>query len=86
MGSRDSNIIEYVIQSVLENRVEETKVSYPDSRSVRDSRNGGPNESEEVVDGVSVGGPKLLVGAPLPKHLGHVVGYLWGTSSVLGSI
>ena len=43
----DNNIVKCVIQSVLEDRVEETKASYPDSRSVRDSRDGSPNKSDE---------------------------------------
>ena len=41
-----------------EDRVEETKASYPDSGSVRDSRDGSPDESE-VVNGVGDGGLKL---------------------------
>ena len=83
MGSRDNNIIEYVIQSVSEDRVEETEASYPDSGSVRDSRDGSPDELEEVVNGVGDGGLKLQVGAPLPKHQGHVVGHCWAAASVL---
>ena len=69
-----------------EDKVEETKTSYPNSGSVKDSRDGGPDESEEVVEGVGDGGLKLQVGAPLPKHLGHVIGHLWGTSSSLGPV
>ena len=65
-----------------EDRAEETKASYPDSSSVRDSRDGGSNESDEVEDGVGEGGQKLPIGAPLPKHLGHVVGNLCGVSSI----
>ena len=53
-----------VLQSVSEDRVEETKASYPDFESVKDSRDGGPNESEEVVEGVGDGGLKLQVGNP----------------------
>ena len=68
---------------MLEDRVEETKASYPDSGSVRDSTDGSPDESEEVVDGVGNGGIKLQVGAPLPKHWDHVVGHHWGAGSVL---
>ena len=66
-----------VLQSVSEDRVEETKASYPDSESVKDSRDGGLDESEEVVEGVGDGSLELQ-GAPLPKHLGHVIGHLWG--------
>ena len=44
---------------MLEDRVEETNASYPDSGSVRDSRDGIPDKLEEVVDGVSNGGLKL---------------------------
>ena len=57
-------------------RAEETEASYPDSSLVRDYREGGSNESEEVEDGVGEGDQKLQTGAPLPKHLGHVVGSL----------
>ena len=57
-------------------RAEETETSYPDSGSVGDSKEGGSNESEEVEDGVGEGGWKLQMGAPLPKHFGHVVGNL----------
>ena len=67
-----------------EDRAEETKASYSDSGSVRDSREGDSDESEEVEDRVGKGGWKLQTGAPLPKHLGHVVGSLCGVSSVQG--
>ena len=69
-----------------EDRAEETKASYPDSSLVRDSREGGSNELEEVEDGVGEGGLKLQTGEPLPKHLGHVIGSLWGVSSVWGLV
>ena len=69
-----------------EDRVEETEALYPDSRSVRDSKDGIPDELEEVVNGVGDGGLKLQVGAPLPKHQGHVVGHLWGATSVLVAV
>ena len=56
-------------------RAEEIEASYPDSGPVRDSKEGGPDESEEVEDGVGEGGWKLqCIGAPLPKHFGHVFG------------
>ena len=45
-----------------EDKVEETKALYPNSGSVKDSRDGGPHESEEVVKGVGNGGLKLQVG------------------------
>ena len=67
-----------------EDRAEETTASYPDSGLVRDSREGGSNESEEVEDRVGEGEWKLQTGAPLTKHLGHVVGSLCGVSSVQG--
>ena len=63
---------------MLEDREEEAKASYPDSGSIRDSSDGSPDELEEVVNGASDGGLKLQVGAPLPKHQGHVVGHHWG--------
>ena len=69
-----------------EDRVEEAEALYPNSGSVKDSRDGSPNESEEVVVGVGDGGLKLQVGAPLPKHLGHVIGHLWKASSSLGPV
>ena len=69
-----------------EDRVEETKASYPDSGSVRDSREGSSEKSEEVEDGVGEGGLKLQTGAPLPKHQGHVIGSLWVVSSVWGLV
>ena len=68
---------------MLEDRVEENEASYSDSGSVRDSKDGIPDESEEVVNGGGDGGLKLQVGAPLPKHQGHVTGHLWGNASVL---
>ena len=69
-----------------EDRAEETEASYPDSGSVRDSRDGGSNESDKVEDGVGEGGQKLPIGAPLPKHLGHVIGNLCRVFSVWGLI
>ena len=69
-----------------EDRVEETVASYANSESVKDSRDSGHDESEEVVEGMGDGGLRLQVGAPLPKHLGHVIGHLWGTSSSLGPV
>ena len=47
-----------------EDRVEETEASYPNSESVKDSRDSGPDESEEVIKGVGDGGIKLQVGVP----------------------
>ena len=81
-----STVSKDVLQSVSEDRVEETEASYPNSGSVKDSRDGSPNESEEVVKGVGDGGLKLQVGAPLPRHLGHVIGHLWISSSSLGPV
>ena len=58
-----------------EDRVEEIEASYPDSSPVRDSKEGGPDESEEVEDGVGEGGQKSqCIGAPLPKHFSQVFG------------
>ena len=71
---------------MLEDRSEETEASYPNSSLVRDSRDGGSDESEEMEDGVCKGGQKLQVGAPLPKHWGHVIVNLCGASSILGLI
>ena len=60
-----NTVLKDVLQSVSEDRVEETEASYPNSGSVQDSRDGGPNESEEVVKGVGNGGLKLQVRTPL---------------------
>ena len=70
----------------LEDRAEETKASYPDSGSVRDSRDGGSNESDKVEDRVGEGGQKLPIKAPLPKHLSEIVGNLSGVSSIWGLV
>ena len=67
-------------------RAEETDASYPDSGLVRDSREGGSNELEEVEDDIGKEDWKLLTGTPLPKHLGHVIGSLCGVSSVWGLV
>ena len=69
-----------------EDRAEETKASYPDSSSVRDSREGDSDKLEEVEDGVSKAGWKLQTGALLPNHLGHVVGSICGVYSVWGLV
>ena len=42
-----------------EDRAEEIEASYPDSGPVRDSKEGGPDELEEVEVGVGKGGQKL---------------------------
>ena len=58
-----------------EDGAEEIEASYPDSSPVRDSKEGDPDELEEVEDGVGEGGQKLqCIRAPLPKHFGHVFG------------
>ena len=44
---------------MFEDRAEEIEASYPDSGSVRDSKEGGPDELEEVENGVGEGGQKL---------------------------
>ena len=60
---------------MLEDRAEEIEASYPDSGSVRDSKEGGSDKLEEVEDGVGEGGWKLqCIGEPLPKYFGHVFG------------
>ena len=47
--------------------------SYLDSGLVIDSKEGGPEESEEVEDGVGEGGwESYLSGVPLPKHFSQV--------------
>ena len=52
---------------------EDMEAAYPDLGSVKDSKEGGPEELEEVKEGASEGGhDSSLSGAPLPKHLGQV--------------
>ena len=41
-----NTVLKDVLQSVSEDGVEETEASYPDSGSVKDSKDGGPDESE----------------------------------------
>ena len=81
-----NTVLKDVLQSVSEDRVDETKAAYPNFGSVKDSRDGSPDESEEVVEGLGDGGLKLQVGAPVPKHLGHVISHLWGIFSSLGPV
>ena len=58
-----------------------------DLGSINDSREGGPEESEEVEDGAHEGGwDSSSSGAPLPKHLGQVWGNCWGIASGWGPI
>ena len=49
-----------------EDRAEEPEASCPDSGLIRDSREEGSNEWEEVEDGVGKGSLKLQTGTPLP--------------------
>ena len=70
-------------KSVLEDR----EASYPDSGLVIDSKEGGPEESEEVGDGLGEGGwESCFSGALLPKHFGQVSGNYWGIASGQGPI
>ena len=63
------------------------EASYLDSGSVNDSREGGPEESEEVEDGAGEGGwDSSFSGHPLPKHLGQVSGNCWDIASGQGPI
>ena len=65
---------------------------FPNSDSIRDSKEGGPQESEEKEEegedeaGLSIdlreGGRVRWI--PLPKHFGHVIGDLWDCSSKQG--
>ena len=51
------------------------QASYPDSGSVNNSNEGGPEESEEVRQGAGEGGCDSILGdTPLPKHFGQVSG------------
>ena len=66
---------------------EDMEASYPDSGSVNDSREGGPEESEEVEEGADEGGWKSsFSGAPLPKYLGQVSGNHCSIASRWGPI
>ena len=70
-----------------EDRVEDIDASYPDSGPVRDSKEGGPDELEEVKHGVGEGGQELQCsGATLLKHFGQVFGNCWGIVSGQGLI
>ena len=62
---------------------EDMEASYPDS--VKDSNEGGLEESEEVREGAGEGGHASILGeTPLPKHLGHVPDSLCGVASKQG--
>ena len=66
---------------------EDIEASYPDLGLVIDSKEGSPEESEEVEDGAGEGGPASnFNGAPLPKHFGQVLGTCWGAASGWGHI
>ena len=66
---------------------EDTEASYPDLGSIYDSREGDPEESEEVEEGTGEGGwDSSFSGAPLPKHLGKVPGNHFGIASGQGPI
>ena len=63
------------------------KASYPDLGSVNDSREGGPEELEEVEDRAGEGGwDSSFSGASLPKHLGEVSSNCCGMASGWGPI
>ena len=54
---------------------EKIKASYLDSGSVRDSKEGGLEESEEIKNEVGEGcQASIVIGTPLPRHLGIVSG------------
>ena len=64
-----------------DDRAEDIDASYPDSGSVRDSKEGGLDEIEVVEDGIGEGGWELQCrGAPLPKHFDQVLGNHWGSA------
>ena len=66
---------------------EDKEASYLDSGSVNDSREGGPEESEEVEEGAGEAGlDSSFSGAPLPKHLCQVSGNCCGIASGWGHI
>ena len=61
------------------------EASYPDLGSVKDSKEWGPEESEEVREGAGEGGhDSFFGGAPLPKYLGQVSGNSSGVASQQG--
>ena len=66
---------------------EDMEASYPDLGSLKDSREGGPDESEEVEEGAGERGwDSSFGGAPLPKHLGQVSGNCCSIASWWGPI
>ena len=66
---------------------EDMEASYPDSGSVNDSREGVPEESEEVEEGAGEGGlDSSFSRASLPKHLGQVSGNHCSITSGQGPI
>ena len=67
--------------------MEDIDASDPDSGPVRDSKEGGLDELEEMEDGVGEGGHELQCsGAPLPKPFGQAFGNHWGIASGQGLV
>ena len=63
------------------------EASYPDSGSIKNFREGGLEELEEVKEGAGEGGcDSSFGGAPLPKHLGQVSGNCCSSASGWGPI
>ena len=61
------------------------EASYPDSGSVNDSKEEGPEELAEVKEGAGEGGyDSIFSGASLPKHLGQVSGNCCSVASGQG--
>ena len=64
---------------------EDIEAPYPDLGSVNDSKEGVPEELEEVREGAGEGGHASILGeTPLPKHLGNVSGNLCSVAFKLG--
>ena len=67
--------------------LEDIEASYLESGLVIDFKEGGPEESEEVEDGVGEGVlDSHFSGTPLPKHFNQVSGNCWGIASGWGPI
>ena len=64
---------------------EDIEASQPDLGSVNDSKEGGPEELEEVKEGAGEGGcDSIFSGTPLPKQLDQVSGNCCSVSSRWG--
>ena len=76
-----------ILSSLSVSGDKDMEASYPDLCSVNDSKEGGPEESEEVREGAGERGhDSVFGGAPLLKHLSQVSGKHCGVASQQGPI